>query len=384
MTLICGMTPRGEDVALEHLAVAAERGDALLDARAAGVEQADDRRARLHRHVLHLDDLLRVGSRERAAEHGEILGEDEDGAAVDRAPAGDHAVAGDLGLLHAEVVGAVLDEHVELLERALVEQQLDALARGELAALVLGLDARLAAARRGPGRGAVPACRGCLSCVAGLPHIARQKPYHGGGPARFLHASAYGLPCQSASGMTRAMNSTPEQPKPRSKPSRRRLRSTARASTTWPCSAISRSCSATRSNIDALYYVADDRAAGGPARGRHQGDCGARSRSARRRPALHNLLGQAHLRLNQDDEALASFDARDRDASPAFADAYGNRANAAVRDGPARPRRLPTSTARWRLRPDNAGGPSATAASVLADLGRLERGAAPASSARSR
>ena len=51
---------RGDDVALEHLAVAAERRHALLDARAAGVEQADDRRARLHRHVLDLDDLLRV------------------------------------------------------------------------------------------------------------------------------------------------------------------------------------------------------------------------------------------------------------------------------------------------------------------------------------
>ena len=43
-------------------------------------------------------------------------------------------------------VAAVLDEHVELLERALVHQELDALARGELAALVLRLDARLAAA----------------------------------------------------------------------------------------------------------------------------------------------------------------------------------------------------------------------------------------------
>ena len=33
----------GEHVALEHLAIAAERGDALLDAGAAGIEQADDR-----------------------------------------------------------------------------------------------------------------------------------------------------------------------------------------------------------------------------------------------------------------------------------------------------------------------------------------------------
>jgi hypothetical protein len=69
-----------------------------------------------------------------------------DRAAVDGAPAGDDAVAGDLLLLHAELVRAVLDEHVELLERAFVEQELDALAGGELAALVLRLDALVAAA----------------------------------------------------------------------------------------------------------------------------------------------------------------------------------------------------------------------------------------------
>ena len=139
----------GQHVALEHLAVAAKRGDALLDARPAGVEQADDRRARLHRHVLHFHDLLRVGLGERAAEHGEVLGEQENGAAVHGTPAGDDAVAGDFRFLHAEVAGAMLDEHVEFLERALVEQQLDALARGELAALVLRLDARLATTKAG-------------------------------------------------------------------------------------------------------------------------------------------------------------------------------------------------------------------------------------------
>jgi len=43
----------------------------------------------------------------------------------------------------------VLDEHVELLERAPVHQQLEALARGQLAALVLRVDSRLAAAGAG-------------------------------------------------------------------------------------------------------------------------------------------------------------------------------------------------------------------------------------------
>src|SRR5262249_50190242 len=44
------------------------------------------------------------------------------------------------------------DEHVEFLERALVHEELHALARRELAALVLRLDARRSAS--GPGAGA--------------------------------------------------------------------------------------------------------------------------------------------------------------------------------------------------------------------------------------
>ena len=140
---------RGDDVAAEHVGIARERRDAFLDARAAGVIEADDRRPRLHRHVLQFCDLQRVGLRQRAAEHGEVLGEDEGLAAVDGAPAGDDAVAGHLVLLHAEFGRAVLDEHVELLERALVEQKLDALAGGQFAAGVLRLDALLAAAELG-------------------------------------------------------------------------------------------------------------------------------------------------------------------------------------------------------------------------------------------
>ena len=43
----------------------------------------------------------------------------------------------------------MLDEHVELLERVVIEQKLDALARGQLALGVLGRDALLAAAQSG-------------------------------------------------------------------------------------------------------------------------------------------------------------------------------------------------------------------------------------------
>ena len=92
-----------------------------------------------------------MGLGQRAAEHGEILGEHKGLAAVDGAPAGDDAVARHFGLFHAEFGRAVLDEHVEFLERALVEQQLDALPRGQLAAGVLRLDALFAAAELGAG-----------------------------------------------------------------------------------------------------------------------------------------------------------------------------------------------------------------------------------------
>ena len=63
----------GLGVAAEDLAVLAERDDALLDARAAGVEHADDRHAGLDGVVHDLDDLLAGDLAERAAEDGEVL-----------------------------------------------------------------------------------------------------------------------------------------------------------------------------------------------------------------------------------------------------------------------------------------------------------------------
>ena len=137
----------GERVAQEDVGVAGERGDAFLDPRAARVVQADDRRADLHREVHHLADLRGVRLGERAAEDGEVLREDEDRAPVDADRAGDDAVARDrvARAVHAEVAAPVDDEGVDLLEGARVAEELDALARRELAGLVLLLQPRLAA-----------------------------------------------------------------------------------------------------------------------------------------------------------------------------------------------------------------------------------------------
>ncbi len=87
---------RGERVAQEDVGVAGERLHAFLDAGAAGIVEADDGSADAHGGVHDLDDLGGVGFRERAAEDGEVLGEDEDQAAFDAAVAGDEAVAVEL------------------------------------------------------------------------------------------------------------------------------------------------------------------------------------------------------------------------------------------------------------------------------------------------
>src|SRR5205823_10425222 len=72
-------------------------------------------------------------------------------AAVDRAPAGDDAVG--IGPLVVEAVRpvAVLREHVRFDERAGVEEELQAFARGQLAAGVLAFDGLPAAALDGLG-----------------------------------------------------------------------------------------------------------------------------------------------------------------------------------------------------------------------------------------
>ena len=136
----------GEHIALEHFGIAAERSHALLNARAAAVVQADDRRADLHRHVHHLADLLRVAFGETPAKHGKVLRKDEHQPPVDRAAARHHAIAGNDGVLHPEVGAVVLDIHVEFLERPLVEQHVQSFPRGQPPLGMLRVDPLLSAA----------------------------------------------------------------------------------------------------------------------------------------------------------------------------------------------------------------------------------------------
>ena len=94
--LSCGTTPRRQHVALEHLGIAAERSP-----RPPGCA----RRRESFRPITGAPTFIAMSmilqifcacrSRQRAAEHGEVLAEDEHQPAVDRARSGDDAVAGD-------------------------------------------------------------------------------------------------------------------------------------------------------------------------------------------------------------------------------------------------------------------------------------------------
>ena len=135
------------DLLAEEVAGAGEeRAGRLLDAGAGRVEQPDERHPLGERHLAQAGDLELAGHPHRAGHHGEVVGGDAAGAAVDVAPAGDHAVGGGLDPVHRPLgeVRAAVDAHLD--EGALVDQQVDPLAGGELAALVLLGDLLLAAA----------------------------------------------------------------------------------------------------------------------------------------------------------------------------------------------------------------------------------------------
>src|SRR5688572_20114407 len=86
-----------------------------------------------------------------AAEHGKVLRKGIDEAPLDRAPAGHDRVAHELLGVEVEVMGAVLDEGIQLAERAFIEQEIDPFAGGQTSFLVLCIDPFLPATEARPG-----------------------------------------------------------------------------------------------------------------------------------------------------------------------------------------------------------------------------------------
>ena len=122
-----GNTARQLHDPVKDAAVAAERGHALLHARAARGHEADDRRLRLVRQLEHAHDRVCVLLAERPAGEARVLGVAEHRPAVDLTGTRDYAVAGACLLAHCrrDDLGA---DH---LERARIAQRLEALERAE-------------------------------------------------------------------------------------------------------------------------------------------------------------------------------------------------------------------------------------------------------------
>ena len=120
----------GEDVGLER------------QERAAAVDEVDARQPVLERDLLGPEVLLDRHRVVGAALDGRVVGDDDDARALDRADAGDDA--GARGLV---VVQAVRGERAQLEERrAGIEQAVDPLADGQLAALAVAGDRAVVAA----------------------------------------------------------------------------------------------------------------------------------------------------------------------------------------------------------------------------------------------
>ena len=128
-------------VAQENVGIPRQRHHAFLNPRPARIIQPNHRRAHFRRQVHDLHDLSRIRLRQRSAEHREVLGKHIDQPPLNAAVASDKSVAVDFLLGHAEIIAPVRDQFVGLLERALIEQELDPLARRHLSFFVLALAA---------------------------------------------------------------------------------------------------------------------------------------------------------------------------------------------------------------------------------------------------
>ena len=134
-------------VGVEDLAIAGERIDAFLHARAARIVDEDERRAGLQRLLHDLGDFDGVHFAGRTAGHREILARQVHQAAADGRRAGHHSVGRKALAGHAEQRGAMLGEQAGLLETARIHQRVHSFARRQLAALVLLFEPVRAAAQ---------------------------------------------------------------------------------------------------------------------------------------------------------------------------------------------------------------------------------------------
>ena len=130
----------GKGVTLENLRVTSQGVATFLDTSTAGIVQTDDGSTHVHSLVHHLADLLGIRAGERTAQHGEILGKEEDQTAVDGGMTGDNTIARIVLLFHTKMSAAVSLQLVVFAEGTLIHEQLDSFASAQFTSLVLRFD----------------------------------------------------------------------------------------------------------------------------------------------------------------------------------------------------------------------------------------------------
>ena len=136
---------RSDGVAIEDFAVAGQRADTLLDTGATGIVDTDNRAFHLQCMVHNLGNLAGVLETQRTAGHREVLRVDADRGTENRTRTCNYTITRKVFLVHAKIATVVLDEHVVLVKRILVQQGEDTFARRHLAHGNLLLDGSLAA-----------------------------------------------------------------------------------------------------------------------------------------------------------------------------------------------------------------------------------------------
>ena len=124
-------------IIVENVAVSGQRVDAFLDARAAGIVDADQRAAGVYRSFDDVGDFLSVQKAERSALQRKILGIYGHLSAVDGPESGDDAVVGDVFSLHSEFRTVMPDAGINFRKRTGVEQRLNPFDGMQLAPFVL-------------------------------------------------------------------------------------------------------------------------------------------------------------------------------------------------------------------------------------------------------
>src|SRR5262249_31126892 len=137
--------------------------------------------------LLGVDLLLPDGRVGGATPHGEVVPADDDGTAVDATAAEDEVGRRQVGQ-GTVLVDGLAGDGADLVERARVEEGVDALPNGELAAVVLAGD--LLGAAHAPGQVLGPAQLGDLGCPCPVVAVPHGRRWYGCGAAATSSAPA--------------------------------------------------------------------------------------------------------------------------------------------------------------------------------------------------